>query len=1579
MANFDLNDKTRELMDDLLGNLNFSSGRLEQRIWGVWNDLFFAFEELGSQEIWRDVLDALTQELDALVGVRSAFADSRQARGIIELAETVLKEYLEFHRDALFHIPAKKLYNSFFLARVFDFSTHVFLSEIPRSRQVDTVIERLNDYIGYRPIPVFEDGQKHEPNKHEWVAPVPLYREGVGVAQGEYCEVIQIALSILRDVDQGILEDASFDPQNLLELAFDPRPYDFDHPVNMRMNYSFGTWDDRSVDNQGAYRRFILQSTTLDAIMGRVWGQEDPQLHKEYQYEAAAIVTGTMLMASAVCGGYVQAHDSETTIEKLIPVITRLRDLFYERLIVKTPASHKERLTAEVKQLFQPFAGARHALNRKLAELRSDQLQRFALARTYARMGYYQASQRQTEVIRTASSRLLAQIDCLITEAHLDADNGELAKAAEKLPTIEDLLHRGLACGAFPDPWYILGFDAQFSLFPSPENSVHDHRLDGLVDIMSDIFDLYGRLEKESAACGLFDLYSELSDKMSDLASWWDQFASDETSSVDGFSGQEVWESATKVANALAAWSKSGKAIGDVAFWSRHVERFKSPKAFVLLAEALLEKNDLISTSSLLIYWLSQSSSIALTEGDYSFLNIAYEWLVQVWQQSQDSPGIKRTRRRATHKDQALWSQEEYLKRWNFTKGFIDRVEANAGEYWSVSTLDIDNSKFRKKKTFKTDNPILAEYARRLIAATRKVGENKLGLPNLEIKSSFKDAARVFDESNFPSLEEFQRFYDDNKSLFPSYLTFVVFMQITLQNARVANSILETYTEALFEPEAARSITVSSVEQLTDVITEKLNQFLDEINDDSGNEKELGQLWNKLVEPVERAGARGLDVRELVRRAIDDDDEQDENESKRTKRPNTTISVSNNRASQVVAIRYVEDMDTEWDEEDLNGTSWNSESDEDEEERFITGVDPTFNAAYDNMTYRDSADDGNEDDVAGSNLSTDADSLELSSEAERLTERLAFISWAVNLWKIASEKSPLLNFHTQESLDDQTIADARLRLEGWLNQTKVFRKELFDLLDKTSRYIVSQPNGTAESLAYYDQLRGSQETLLERIAFAIGEVDDVVLFLNATLRNEVASRYEKAWKTTVLEVFSAILRRDSARVRCLWPKMIAQFEKETLLYIPSTRGGDVKANLESRYLHQVVTHLLDFAPRLGLLTETFQLVECVQKMEQNRLASMGSITEYDRIVEVATRSLVESLAESSKTWRTSDFRPFEFNEAALAYYLEQALGLIYDVWLSHSAHIRVTSAEAFAAKNQWITIVDFIKRYGSDLFTQSFLSFRTIRAILHHGARTYLMSLMQLYEQDQNLEIGTTLACELSAGKIPLDTTSSILGAILECIGENYSEYVDYNSTTTQSDDGAKLYILLDFLRLLAKYERISWNMKPAYWCHDALIRADHNKAAELWKERFKHTVRDVADRYIKSYDNLTKQYGVWLQSVHERLSERFVRPLEVAQMCGLVFDAITQARTVGEDNEVFKELERMVESFAAELGGVTFELPSWLQALQDEVIISRVDSKEEQRQRDVKRADESIEFTIPITTLSIRDLENQLIKSKNK
>ena len=1605
MTKFELNDNERIGVRDILGYLNFSTGSRDVRFAAAWNALYEALAKRGSTEIWRDALDALRTELATLAESVDAFRDSRQATRILDSVEEALSEYRIFHRDSLYHQKNEFLFNSLFMARICRLTTarDVFGDD---GNLVADVVRQANDFLGYRPIPVLEGEERHEPNEREWISLVPLYYEGVGAAFGPYREVVEKTLEILRSTDDDLLREASFDPDKLRELALDPRAYDFDHPVNRRPNYSFGTWDDRCIDENGYYRRFVVHQTTLDAIMARVWEEKDETLRAQYVYEAAAVTAGTILMASGVSGGCVQAHDSNVTLSTLMPAIAAYRDAFYDRLILRVPnREHRDRLTAEAARLFQPFAGARQSLNRSLAKRRADQLQRFSLARTFARMGYFEESRLQAQIIETPSARILSRIDSLITKAHLAADAGRVAEGAKCMEEIEELLRRGLACGAFPDPWSILGFGAQYSLFTGVDSVVHDHRLDGFINLLNDIFDLYSRLQKEAAAAGEDDLRADLSDKMSDLAGWWDQFGSDESSSVEGFSGLAVWESAAKVATALAGWRQAGGAVGDVAFWRRHVERFSSPKAFVLLAEALLDKDDLISSSSLLIYWLNQSETIPLTEGDYSFHTIAFSWIEQVWSEpgaAEKERGAAGTRRSESF-DVEL-TQEEYLRRWNLTKTFLDRVEANAGENWTIPSLRLDPDRFDKKITFQTENPVLADLARRLILATKFAGYSSLGIPKLVVKATFKDAARAVDVENLPSPEEFERFYRDNANVFPKFLTYRVFMQIVLNELRLSPAVRRRYQESVFGFGKTISVSDSRLGVDAGKTSRQNGDASAPTTPEEENERRKKELWAEVIRTFEQNGdadgvaaakelrdSDGLapgDVEKLARRLLRDFDGSGNNENgedfasqegreteKRRDASGTSVDGGAQQSSAAVEFEAFDDSN-DYDD------AWDGDEEDDENDR---GIDPLYSAAYDNMSFRDSAEDGVDDDTVegkGAKFNDEGDDYEFAQETDRVNELLSFVYSTAKLWKFAAGKSPILRgaaISTPiEPFDDETLSDARLRLEGWLAQANIFERDLYELLDQASRFRIPKPNGTADGLAAYDQLRGTKEILLDRVIWTIVEVEDAIVFLKAALRDERSEKYAKPWKSKALETFGAMLRVDSKRTRRVWPELIARLENETLLYIPTSRGGDAKAIVDCRRLQQVVTRLFEYAPRLGLFVETFELLRCVQKMEQARLSAPGSITEFDRLVETATRGLAETLAESSKYWRLRPDGQFASNDEALVFYLEQTMDALLSRWLAHSQHIRISSVEAIATQGQWNALKTFVQEYGADLFTQSFLNFRNIRAILHQGTRVYLTTLCELKREKNDVEFGDKLATQIVDGVETLERAASLLEIALECVAENYTEYVDYNSTTTQSDRGEKLYMFLDFLRVLANYERIAWNLKPVYWVHDALIRAGRRDAAELWKRNVKTKSADLSLESLRNYNKLTERYGICLQSVRERLMERFVRPLDVAQMCGLVFDAISEARRGDEANPVFQELKRQIEEFAKAPSGAGFETPEWLNALQDEVVASRVDSKEERRERETKTDAFNPTPVFPIARLPRDEVARQLRRALN-
>ena len=160
---------------------------------------------------------------------------------------------------------------------------------------------------------------------------------------------------------------------------------------------------------------------------------------------------------------------------------------------------------------------------------------------------------------------------------------------------------------------------------------------------MGDIFALYGRIHKAAAAAGDDALQQTLSRNLAGLARWWDKFASVEVGSVEGISGRAALESAESVAAALRAWHQGGAAAGDLAFWRRHVEHFRSPKAYAQVIDTLLDHRDPVAAMALLVQWLSQAEEIPLVEEDYSFHDLALAWMEDLWQRAGQTE-VRRTR-----------------------------------------------------------------------------------------------------------------------------------------------------------------------------------------------------------------------------------------------------------------------------------------------------------------------------------------------------------------------------------------------------------------------------------------------------------------------------------------------------------------------------------------------------------------------------------------------------------------------------------------------------------------------------------------------------------------------------------------------------------------------------------------------------------------------------------------------------------------------------------------------------------------------------------------------------------------------
>ena len=654
-------------LEPILGYLNFAEGRPDPRFQRTLDD---AYSEIAANDPapWRTLRTNLDAALERLHKAgKAAFKETTQAAAAIRLVfDEVVPAYRRHHADLLFHLTEADFHVPFFLARV----AEAVLTQRGPWEETDRIVEgslkKLNDYVGHRPVATLENRRLGEIYDHERVRPIPLFLRGAGVGHGPYRPLVAKAMELLSTVDPALLREAYFDPALLDELALDPRGYDFSHPADKRPNYCFGEWDPHHLDGKGQFRRFILRQVTIEGLQQRLASPGDLP-PDELLYEAAAVLVGTMLMGAGTSGSTPQTHDSNVTLSNLVPVIAKNRERFYAVLLGRVTGSHGERLKKEAELTRQPFGGVRQALNQYLGQQRALHMQRRHLALFLAELGYGASSRRQISTIPVASVRMLTDMHVLLSTGQMLVDQGNLDRAVRHLKETEDLLKRSIHCGAMIDPWNVLGFGGLFPRFQALEDAIHDHRVDDLAYIIDAIFNLYARLLREGAARGQSAGDAELTEGLRKLAEWWDRFATTTVGEVPPVQGAEAVKSAEHVAEALSQWRLRGAATSDLAFWNAHLEEFRSPKAFALVVEALLERSDFKAAMALLVTWLSHGDQVPLEEGEFSVHALALRWMLALCPEDGEEivPG----------------NAELAIK-------FFDYLEANADEYWEIPSLD---------------------------------------------------------------------------------------------------------------------------------------------------------------------------------------------------------------------------------------------------------------------------------------------------------------------------------------------------------------------------------------------------------------------------------------------------------------------------------------------------------------------------------------------------------------------------------------------------------------------------------------------------------------------------------------------------------------------------------------------------------------------------------------------------------------------------------------------------------------------------------------------------------------------------
>jgi hypothetical protein len=1344
---------------EILGYLNFSSGRPDPSFERLLNELV---ERIG----WSRLRPALRKVLQQLADDAPAFHQPHQAEAVLSLTfDEVLPAYRAFHSDLLSHLSEKDFQQPLLLARVMEAIIEQGPPWTETRRVVSNSIDQLNDFLGYRPIAVLENGRRMQPYPHERFRPIPLYIRGVGVAFGPHREVISRTLELLRSTSADLLADAYFSLENLDELALDPRSHDHLHPVNKRTNYLFGEWDPQQIDLRGDYRRFVVRGVILDAL--QVWIREQKRVPaEEVLFDASAVLAGTILMASAISGAGPGTHDSTVSLSSLLPRVARQRDAFYARLLSTVTGDRAKRLLRHAKTTQQPFGHVRQHLNFYLAQYGTQQVQRRQVAYLFARMSYPQAARRQAAVMPCTSARFECEIHWRLAVARRSLANGSVRQASQLLDEAEDLLHRGINCGAIVDPWNVLGFQGQFPLFSTREDSVPDQRIEILLQLVDGILGVYAHTLEESAVRGQQAVLADVRSRFERFADFWDQFGTTTVQDLPPVRGHAQLESAIHVAQALSEWRAAGEAAGNIAFWREKVADFKSAQAYAQVVAALLDRKDHVAAVGLLMQWLSQADEVGLQAGPLSFDRLLLRSLDLLAELSEDSA----------------------FDPWPPLRRLFPFLEANAGELWEVP---------------------------RLSEAGATSGGSWSGGP--------ATPSNLDDE-------------DGPESVFGAAYEGVVYRDSA-----------DDGQQGELSDDRAGLPDAGEFEHLEEMLEPRL-QFL----------RMLAQLWQ------------------------------------------TSAAIWAHHAAQQTCGN-----------DDRGQSDDHTDGDKD---RDTAGDSPADNPV------------SNTEGTRGENAPASAPSV------------------------VAAE------------------------WQMWSERTRHVEEELKRLITDLAGREISAPQGDHDSNIEYDAQLQSKMYLIQATVNAAASFRLAGWMLSAA--NGVAddhAQHTSALDATLVTFLSHVMRGDVVAVRQSLPGFLKILRKQPMLYVPLDHGGDPWQILSARTMQALLRLLLKSLPRLGLLRETWHLLRTAHQMERASRPTGLAVTEFDRLFRIAIKCTLESLVRASGRWKSGRFSDDELVEL-----VRQIVDLYLEQWHEHSSTMRLSGVEMLKVTSAWEQTRAFVQRYGSSLFHARQLTLGHVRAILHQGVEHFID---YLAEHEDPLHPLLMLE-DLRKGILPRETAVEQLRTIYQIVVERYDRFLEYNSTTTQSDYGESFYTLLDFLRLETSYDRDAWNQLPYSLAHEVLSRLDRQDGAQLWEDLFSIKTEEMAARHLTHLQKLEKKYGMRLPSVTNHLQERFVKPLAVNRMVAHVRKAWNAAHATPQQDlsstetsesitdpvsPAFDLLQSEIENYLKTTSGSGLEVPAWLRQLEEELNTL-------QRSQDRGHADGmEVELRLSPQGLTLRELRTQL------
>ena len=614
---------------------------------------------------------------------------------------------------------------------------------------------------------------------------------------------------------------------------------------------------------------------------------------------------------------------------------------------------------------------------------------------------------------------------------------------------------------------------------------------------------------------------------------------------------------------------------------------------------------------------------------------------------------------------------------------------------------------------------------------------------------------------------------------------------------------------------------------------------------------------------------------------------------------------------------------------------------------------------------------GEEEDAEGPfDLEEVADELELRLEFQEIIGRLT---------RLAARLMPQTGF-----LPDKVVE----RLGDWQAECVNRQAVLMDLaLAVHGQELPAPSSADVDALMNFERRRSLRERL------TLGAI-------NSTLEQQMASMALRAinpdgkfwlnpkplmagkqewkdprWAFDGIQLERAVLEGDRVGARKLLPDFLESFKAENLLYTPLSQGGSPGALLRTRTALAVMRALVGSLPRIGLLAETLRVLEQAREMETRPRERVPAVTEFVHYYQAGLVSVVEAVANAcpavgetrtkSKGFQADLLMPDkdhqyltlnrnlvpsdEVDEKSapagdrnLVDTLEKVLAGFSTLWVEHSRSGQMSPLENLTSEKDYEDLRSFIQTYGNDLFHTRFMTLANLRGILHRGAGRYLEDLGRQPETYDRVK----LVRDIEEGKVDAGQSARRLELILKTLVENYEEFKDYNTTTTLSDYGQNLHILIDFLALKASYERRAWELRPHLIAHEQLARLGRTVAARLWAKRVERHSSADAQSQITRLTALEQKHAARLGTIRDRVEERFVKSMALDRICALVRPVQEESRNwlESEDCEgaslsreryscpALALFQEEVDNFSVKPVGVGRDVPEWLRRLDSEI-----------------------------------------------